>query len=68
VSGWRDAIVLELERGMIETEVKVPYSVRGVIGEIRDSLRVVSEEYDDDGVVLVVRGESTAIDRVKRML
>jgi GTP-binding protein HflX len=68
VSALRDAIVLELERGMIETEVKVPYSVRGVIGEIRDSLRVVSEEYDDDGVVLVVRGESTAIDRVKRML
>jgi GTP-binding protein HflX len=68
VSALRDAIVLELERGMIEAEVKVPYSVRGVIGEIRDSLRVLSEEYDDDGVVLVVRGESTAIDRVKRML
>jgi GTP-binding protein HflX len=68
VAALRDAIVLELERGMIEAEVKVPYSVRGVIGEIRDSLRVVSEEYDDDGVVLVVRGESAAIDRVKRML
>ncbi len=68
VAALREAIVLELERGMIEAEVKVPYSVRGVIGEIRDSLRVVSEEYDDDGVVLVVRGESAAIDRVKRML
>lgn len=68
VAALRQAIVSELERGMIEAELKVPYSVQGVIGEIRESLRVVSEEYEDDGVVLVVRGESAAVDRVKRML
>ena len=68
VSALRDAIVAFFEAAMVEDVLVLPYAKQGLIGEVYDSARVLSEEHDETGRVLKVRGLPAAIARLRRSL
>ena len=53
---------------MVEDRLTLPYAKQGLLGEIFESARVLSEDYDEKGRVLNVRGLPGAIARLRRTL
>jgi len=68
VSALRDRIVAFFEEAMVEDVLVLPYAKQGLIGEVYESARVLSEEYSETGRVLKVRGLPGAIARLQRSL
>jgi GTPase len=68
VSALRDTILAFFEAAMVEDVLVLPYAKQGLIGEVYESARVLSEEYDESGRVLRVRGLPGAITRLQRSL
>ncbi|MFC7556071.1 GTPase HflX [Pseudoroseomonas wenyumeiae] len=68
VSALRGTIIAFFEAEMVEDVLALSYAQQGLIGEIYNSVRVLSEEYDESGRVLKVRGLPGAIARLKRSL
>ncbi|TCH98251.1 GTPase HflX [Roseococcus sp. SYP-B2431] len=68
VSALRDRIVAFFEEAMVEDTLVLPYARQGLIGEVYESARVLSEDYDETGRVLKVRGLPGAIARLRRSL
>jgi GTP-binding protein HflX len=56
------------EKGMIEEEVIVPYTAKGIIGEIRSSMSVTKEEYEYEYIKLTVRSNSIDLARLKKRM
>ncbi len=68
---WRrsgQAIIAFFEQSMVEAELLLPYAKQGLIGEIYENARVLSEEYDDVGGRLSVRAHAAALDRLRSLL
>ncbi|WP_233140355.1 GTPase HflX [Acetobacter sp. DsW_063] len=68
VSDLRETIIAFFEAGMVDDVLTLPYAKQSLIGEIYESARVLSEEHDEIGRVLTVRGLPGAIARLKRGL
>jgi GTP-binding protein HflX len=68
VSALRDTIVAFFEAMMVEDELVLPYAKQGLIGEVYESARVLSEAHTETGRVLKVRGLPGAIARLRRSL
>ena len=68
VSALRDTLIAFFEASMIEDVLVLPYAKQGMIGEIYESARVLSEDYDEAGRRLRVRGLPGAIARLQRSL
>ncbi|KAA2212033.1 GTPase HflX [Teichococcus oryzae] len=68
VSALRDTIIAFFEAAMVEDELVLPYANQGLIGEVYESVRVLSESYDEAGRVLKVRGLPGALARLRRSL
>jgi len=68
VGALRDTIVAFFEESMVEDVLTLPYARQGLIGDVYESARVLSEDYDENGRVLRVRGLPGAIARLKRNL
>ena len=68
VSALRDSIVAFFEAAMVEDTLVLPYAKQALIGEIYDSVRVLSEAHTETGRVLTVRGLPGAITRLRRSL
>jgi GTP-binding protein HflX len=68
VSALRDTIIAFFEAAMVEDVLVVPYAKQGLIGEVYESARVLSEEHDETGRVLTVRGLPGAITRLQRSI
>ena len=64
----RDKIMSYFESDMIEDNLFIPYQVKGVIGEIRAKMRVLSESYNESGVTLRVKSSSEALDSIKKKI
>ena len=64
----RDRIMSYFESDMIDESISIPYTVQGVIGEIRSKMRVLSESYDEKGVTLTVRSTPDRLAQIKKML
>ena len=64
----RDKIMSYFETDMIDEDIFVPYTVQGVIGEIRSKIRVLSESYNENGVTLRVRSSENLINQIKKKL
>lgn len=62
----RDRLVNFFEEEMAEEDLHVPYRMNGAIGEIRKSMRVVSEAYDEAGVSLKVKAKPEDLARFRR--
>jgi GTPase len=68
VSALRDTIIAYFETEMVEDVLVLPYAKQGLIGEVYESARVLSEDYDENGRVLKIRGLPGAIARLQRAL
>jgi GTP-binding protein HflX len=68
VAALRETIIAFFEASMVEDELVLPYAKQGLIGEVYESTRVLSEDYNEAGRVLQVRGLPGAIARLRRSL
>lgn len=68
VSALRDTVIAFFEAAMVEDVLVLPYAKQGLIGEVCDSARVLSEECGETGWVLKVRGLPGAIAQLRRSL
>ena len=68
VSALRETIIGFFEAVMVEDVLVLPYARQGLIGEVYESVRVLSEAHDEVGRVLRVRGLPGAIVRLQRSL
>jgi GTP-binding protein HflX len=68
VSALRDTIIAFFEAAMVDDVLVLPYAKQALIGEVYESARVLSEQYDETGRVLNVRGLPGAIARLRRSL
>jgi GTP-binding protein HflX len=68
VSALRDTIMSFFEAAMVEEVLVLPYAKQGLVGEVYDSARVLSEDYNETGRVLRIRGLPGAIAQLRRSL
>jgi GTPase len=68
VAALRETIVAFFEASMVEDELVLPYAKQSLIGEVYENARVLSEDYDETGRILKVRGLPGAIARLKTAL
>ncbi|WP_439594680.1 GTPase HflX [Falsiroseomonas sp.] len=68
VAALRQTLIDFFEAQMEEEELILPYAKQGLIGEVYESARVLSEDYDETGRVLRIRGLPGAIARLRRSL
>ncbi len=59
-------IVDFFEREMLDEVLFVPYSLQGVVGDIRASMRVLAEDFEDEGVKISVRARPENLARLKK--
>ncbi len=64
----REKIMSYFETDMVDEDIFIPYTVQGVIGEIRSKLRVLSESYNENGVTLRVRSPEKVLEQIKKKL
>ncbi len=68
VKALRERIVEHFERGMEEATLIVPYTRQNALGSIRESARVVKEDWDDVGATLVVRAPRQNLERLRALV
>ena len=68
ITALHKRIVAFAEHDMFEEEIVIPYTAKGVIGEIRNNMRVIKEAYENDNIRMRVLSKALDLDRVKKML
>jgi len=66
MAALRETIIAFFETSMVDDEIVLPYAKQGLLSEVYESTRVLSEDYDATGRVLKVRGLPEAIARLQR--
>jgi GTPase len=66
VAALRETIIAFFEASMVEDELVLPYAKQALLGDVYESARVLSEDYDATGRILKVRGLPGAIARLQR--
>ncbi|WP_350587209.1 GTPase HflX [Pseudoalteromonas sp. 3-MNA-CIBAN-0064] len=61
-------IVDTAQSDMIEEEVIIPYTAKGIVGEIRSSMSVIKEEYEYSHIKLTVRSNAIDLERLKKRM
>jgi GTP-binding protein HflX len=62
------SLVEFFEQDLSEATLLVPYAVKGVLGEIREHTRVLSEDYDEQGARFNLRAPKDVLARIRAML
>ena len=68
VAALRETIVAFFEAAMVEDELVLPYAKQGLLSEVYENARVLSEDFDTDGRIMKIRGLPSAIARLRRTL
>lgn len=68
VAALRETIVTFFEASMVEDQLLVPYAKQGLLSDVYENARVLSEDYDATGRIMRVRGLPGAIARLRRSL
>jgi GTPase len=68
VAALRETIVAFFEAAMVEDQLVLPYAKQGLLSDVHENARVLSEEYDITGRIMKVRGLPGAIARLRRTL
>ena len=66
ISLLRERILQFFEKGMQEEEFLIPYATEGAIGEIRSSMRVTKELFEETGTRLFVRARPELLASIKK--
>ena len=53
---------------MVEDQLVLPYAKQGLLSDVYENARVLSEDYDATGRIMRVRGLPDAITRLRRTL
>ena len=53
---------------MVEDQLVLPYAKQGLLSDVYENARVLSEDYDTTGRIMKVRGLPGAIARLRRTL
>lgn len=61
----RQRLIDFFEADRVEEKLFIPYDMKGVIGEIRSKMRILSESYDERGLSLQVRADAEDLARLK---
>ena len=62
----REKVMSYFESSMIDTDLFIPYTVQGVIGEVRSKIRVLSEAYTELGLTLKIRTTEENLAQLKK--
>jgi GTP-binding protein HflX len=68
VAALRETIIGFFEASMVEDQLVLPYAKQGMLSEVYEHARVLSEDYDTTGRIMKVRGLPGAIARLRRTL
>jgi GTP-binding protein HflX len=68
VATLRETIITFFEAAMVDDQIVLPYAKQGLLGDVYDNARVLSEDYDTTGRIMKVRGLPGAIARLRRAL
>jgi GTP-binding protein HflX len=68
VSKLHQYIVEVAQEEMIEEEIIVPYTAKGIMGEIRSKMSVTKEDYEFDHIKLTVRSNAIDLARLKKRM
>lgn len=68
ITDLRNELVEFFEKDMIDGEIFVKYGSEKTFSEIRSLMRILKEEYDNDGVHLKVRSNADDLSRLKKKL
>ena len=64
----RDTIIAFFEAAMVEDQLILPYAKQGLLSEVYENARVLSENYDTTGRIIRLRGLPGAIARLRRAI
>ena len=64
----RERVIHFFEKDMIEKEILVPYKAQGVISEMRLNMKILSESFTEEGVLLLVRSRPIDLQRLSKMM
>jgi GTPase len=64
----RERIIQFFEKDMLEEEILVPYNKPGIIGEMRQTMRVLSEKFEEEGTRVLVRSRAMDLQRLKKQM
>jgi GTP-binding protein HflX len=68
VAALRETIIGFFEAAMVEDQLVLPYAKQGLLSEVYENARVLSEDYNVTGRIIRVRGLPGAIARLQRTL
>jgi GTPase len=68
VAALRETIIAFFEAAMVEDQIVLPYKKQGLLGDVYENARVLSEDYDPNGRIMKVRALPGAIARLRRIL
>src|SRR3984893_1618441 len=68
VAALRKTIITFFEAAMVDDQIVLPYAKQGLLGDVYDHARVLSEDYDTTGRIMKGRGLPGAIARLRRTL
>lgn len=68
VSELRLKLIEFFESDMRDEDVLIPYPKMNLIGEVRSRFRVIHEQYNEEGLLLKLRGHDADLDRLKERL
>ena len=66
IKSLRESLVEFFEREMIDEEIFIKHGTEKIMGEIRNTMRVLKENYENDGVHLRVRSNTETLNRLKQ--
>ena len=64
----RETIIGFFEAAMVDDQLVLPYAKQGLLSDVYENARVISENYDATGRIMNVRGLPGAIARLRRTL
>ena len=68
IQSLRERIMQFAEGDRVEGELFVPYTAKGIVGEIRASMRVLQENYEAEGIRFRVKSTAVDLARLQEML
>ncbi|MGO8912645.1 MAG: GTPase HflX [Bradyrhizobium sp.] len=68
VAALRETVIAFFEAAMVEDQLVLPYAKQGLLSDVYENARVLSEDYDATGRIIKVRGLPGAIARLQRTL
>jgi GTPase len=68
VAALRDTIIAFFEAAMVEDQLILPYAKQGLLSDVYENSRVLSENYDTTGRIMRLRGLPGAIARLRRTI